>query len=46
LGYLMAERGIPAFLRSGSEPEFIEETIQNHLNALDAETRSIKPGAP
>jgi hypothetical protein len=31
LGYLMAERGIPAFLRSGSEPEFIEETIQNHL---------------
>jgi transposase InsO family protein len=42
----MVERGVLAFLRSGSGLEFIEETIQNHLSAFNAETRFIKPGAP
>jgi transposase InsO family protein len=42
----MAEHCVPAFIRSGSGPEFIAEAIQNHLSTLGAETRFIKPGAP
>jgi len=39
-------RGVPAFIRPDSGPEFIAEAIQNRINAVGAKTACIFPGSP
>jgi len=46
LDRLIAERGAPAFIRSGNGPEFIADAVRTHLSDLDVDTRFIAPGAP
>ena len=46
LDRLIAQRGVPAFIRSDNGPEFVAEAVRRHLDALNVETRFIKPGAP
>ena len=37
-------RGIPAFIRSDNEPEFIAEAARNWIRAVGAKTAYITPG--
>ena len=39
-------RGVPLFIRSYSEPEFIAEAVRKWINAVGAKTAYIEPGSP
>jgi len=43
---LMAERGVPGFIRSDNGPEFIARAVREHLEDLGVGTLFIEPGSP
>ncbi len=43
---LVAERGLPEFIRSDNGPEFIAQAVQKYLAARGGQTAFIAPGAP
>jgi hypothetical protein len=42
----MIEHGVPAYLRSGNEPEMVAENLRRWLAAVGAQTLYIGPGSP
>ena len=46
LSDLFITRGIPAYVRSGSRPEFIAQGVQDWIAAVRAKTAYIEPGSP
>jgi putative transposase len=46
LRVVMAERGIPDFIRSDNGPEFIARAVRTWLGQLGAKTMFIAPGSP
>lgn len=43
---VMAERGVPRFLRSDNGPEFIAREVRDWLEGIGASTLYIEPGSP
>lgn len=43
---LMAERGVPGFIRSDNGPEFIARAVRERLEELGVGTLFIEPGSP
>lgn len=46
LACVMADRGVPRFIRSDNGPEFVARAVQEWLGKLGAETLFIQPGSP
>jgi transposase InsO family protein len=46
LRLVMAERGIPDFIRSDNGPEFIAHALRDWLTEIGAQTMFIPPGSP
>ncbi len=40
------ERGVPLFVRSDNEPEFISHRLRDFLERVDVGTSYIEPGSP
>ncbi len=43
---LFTLRGVPAFIRSDTGPEFIAENVRNWISAVGARTAYIEPDSP
>ena len=46
LSDLFIMRGVPAFIRSDNDPEFIAQNVRDWIEAVGAKTAYIEPGSP
>ncbi len=46
LASVMAERGVPAYVRSDNGPEFVAAAVQSWLARIGSMTLFIQPGSP